>query len=83
MYNATSGPVLEAFLVSKLGTSWLVGKPCHSSFWNNLIFLIWSSFSPPKVDSPKIASRVAKKWQRGHFLGVFYHFGGPNLIQIS
>ena len=35
------------------------------------------------MESPKTASCVAKKWQRGHFLGVFCPFGDPELVQKS
>ena len=83
MRSAISGPIFEAFLVSKSSSSWLSGKLYLSNFWNNLIFLIWSSFAPPNIDSPNTASYVEKKWQRGHFLGVFLRFGDQDLVQNS
>ena len=83
MHSAFSRPVLEGFPKSKSGVEYLIGKLGESTSWDNLKFLIWSPFSPPKMQSPKTASCVKKKWQRGHFLGVFGPFGGPELVKIS
>ena len=45
------------------------------------IILFGGHFPPSKVDSPKTSCCVSKKWQRGHFLSVFWPFGGQDLLQ--
>ena len=68
---ATLEPILGYFQVFKMRPSGLVGKPGLSTFQPNYNFWIWSSFSPPNLDSPKTSFCVSKKWQRGNFWVFF------------
>ena len=44
--------LLDAFLLSKFGPRWLIGKLWKSNFHKNLNFFIWNQFCCSKYDFP-------------------------------
>ena len=83
MRRANLEMILRHFLKSKLSSWYLFRKPCLSTFQPKWNFWIWMSFSPPKLQSPKTGSCWCKRWQKGHFQGVFDPLNHPELDETS
>ena len=68
--------------VSKWGKSGLVGKVWMSTFQPKWNFWIWWPFAPPKLQSPKTASCVSKRWQKVIFCLFFDFLEAQNLVKF-
>ena len=76
-------PTFKALPGVQMRQTWACWKGLDVYFQPKWNFWIWCPFAPPKLQPPKTASCVSKRWQKVIFLLVFWPSGGSKLGEIS
>ena len=81
MHRAPYSLLLGHVPASKASSWYLFVKPWMSAIQPKWNFPIWSSFSPPKLHSPRSTPCCWKRWQNGDFHGVLAPLIIQNLVK--